>query len=339
MGQNHQVEVADGEEGVGRGVRDGRGDDLDDQHPGRVRHGLAAVAQDRHTALVVPVVQHALDHIAVAALGHGGEEVLGDEHAPVRDARGGEGVRGSGHADRGVDQDPVQMGVVPEDSGEQGAVAAADVHDGPDVGEVVGPSQRLGLRAAADRHRGVELRAQLRIGREQVEDRASGDRLHGRPSGAQALGEPSPGGPDGLAEVGHQHGADGARHVRAEQFAGRCQPEAVLAPLFHHAEGGQAPQQPAQGRGPGSGALGQLLGGQGLFGQQVGEPQPGRGVDHLGGYETEGEAVEVGCRHRVDQGHVPLVSGRTGAKETGSAVSPHRMLIWRQRNSSGGTAS
>jgi hypothetical protein len=100
---------------------------LDDQQSRAGTHGGSAAAQDRERGLVGPVVQDLLEHVGVGAAGHRGEEVAGLHAQPA-----GRLAERLGH----VEGHALELGLGVQDRGEQRAVAAADVDDRPEAGEI-----------------------------------------------------------------------------------------------------------------------------------------------------------------------------------------------------------
>ena len=68
--EHHRARIA------GRGFRKQA---LDDRKPGARRHGIAAALQERAGTQIVPMLEHALQHIEVSLDGDLGDEVAADE--------------------------------------------------------------------------------------------------------------------------------------------------------------------------------------------------------------------------------------------------------------------
>lgn len=109
-------------------------------HPAARFHCPAAVLEDSHATVVVPVVQDVLHRIEVAAFRHRVEEVPGRDLPAVVGAQCGEFV--SGHDVFPVEQHPAPAGMPAEHLDDQPATPTTDVHQYARVGEVVGLRRR-----------------------------------------------------------------------------------------------------------------------------------------------------------------------------------------------------
>ncbi len=93
----------------------------------RLRHGNAAIAQDRARRVVAPLLQHAVQQIEIGLNRDRGEDIAGNEfHAPGDPKRLEEGPRGLDDV-RAVEQHRFELRMGAEQGGEQPAIAAAEI--------------------------------------------------------------------------------------------------------------------------------------------------------------------------------------------------------------------
>jgi hypothetical protein len=141
---------------------------------------------------------------------------------------------------RQLEQTAAHLRVGAEQSGEQRAVAAADVHGRADVAEVAerGHDRRRSARAAAG-HPGVEARRRLRVAGEMVEKAGAEHRLEGGTASGNAVLERTPGAPVlRLAEPGNEV-AQRSVHIAAQHLAHRREAVAALRVRREYAEAGE----------------------------------------------------------------------------------------------------
>jgi hypothetical protein len=119
---------------------------------------------------IVPIVKDAGKEIQLAAPRHGGEHVAAHRGAPLGDAFGREECRRTLDDARQVVERGAEMRMCLEERGEQLALAAANVDDVLDTGEVVGFGDHGARQRREPAHRVVEELRQpfvlLQIGEE-----------------------------------------------------------------------------------------------------------------------------------------------------------------------------
>ena len=124
-GDRHHMQVEHDRRGVVGGALGQQ--PLDDGEPGPLRHGSAAIAQDRARRVVAPLLQHAVQQIEIGLNRDRGEDIAGNEfHAPGDPKRLEEGPRGLDGV-RAVEQHRFEPRMGAEQGGEQPAIAAADI--------------------------------------------------------------------------------------------------------------------------------------------------------------------------------------------------------------------
>src|SRR5436190_11710228 len=127
-GEDEHLEVHHLGEARGRALWDGH---LRHEHSGSRRHRAPDVAENRRAALVVPVVDDREQRVQVVPLGHGGEEITGDELAPVGDT-----LRGEGRTRR-----PRQLRQIEYDSAQRRVRGEQVAHDGAGTTAAVAPAR------------------------------------------------------------------------------------------------------------------------------------------------------------------------------------------------------
>ncbi len=181
-----------------------------------------------------------------------------------------------------------------QDSGQQRAIAAADVHDGPEPAEVVGAEDGPGHRSGLIGHRLVEHDHLGGVVRHLLEALEPGGlpglaSLHRPIQLAQRAPEP-------LAPV-QRHTADRSLGVRAEEPPHRGQLEPAVLQPAGEAEHGHGPQQAEQRARVRPGLFSKGAGLRRARRQPVRQAQPNGHVDHLGapaGRDQLGQAGAFG---------------------------------------------
>ena len=211
-----------------------------EQSRGRIER-LATGAQDLERALVVPVVQHVLEEVRVAARRHGFEERAACKLDPVRHTGGGEVCARARDNMRLVEQDRAAPGVAREDLADVGAVVAADVDEQLGRGEVVRAQDRVDPLALVAQHRPVEALAELGELLAMFPHRHPEQLVEGGLAVANAAGEPSPRRQvllvDQRAQVAH-----------ALELEPRLGQRELAVAQFDHGQRHQHPQQAMQRR-------------------------------------------------------------------------------------------
>jgi len=170
------------------------------------------------------------------------EEAPADGLATVRQSSLLEPLLGSPDDSRQIVKHSLHRWILAEHRAEHAAVAAADIDEGADAGEVVRIQHRLGLGAVNARHCVIEDLGLLRVFRQELEDRFAVDVVEGDLAGLDAVKQLAPGAVMFLAHHDHQR-ALGARHA-AQAFRHGSQTEAALGIFDENADAGQGPQQP-----------------------------------------------------------------------------------------------
>src|SRR5262249_61002177 len=102
------------------------------------------------------------DEVDVAALGRWGREYISGHEAPLRD-RSALAAVGRGDGFRHVEQLRAQFWISSEHGRQQRAVAAADIDDVVEWGEVVGGDDRRRLRPVHLEHHAIEAAGLVRM--------------------------------------------------------------------------------------------------------------------------------------------------------------------------------
>ena len=151
----------------------GRDDVVDDEYSPFLVHSGAAVLENLHALLIVPVVEDVFHDVGIAARRHSLEETSCFEPAALSDSPCGHVLillRASDH--RGlVEQHALQLGVRFEDGGQQTAVAATDIHERADPGELIRGRNRRVLSPGETGHRLAEVGEVRGVLLEILEDR------------------------------------------------------------------------------------------------------------------------------------------------------------------------
>jgi len=155
---------------------------------------LGAAPQDRDGLAVGPVVQHVPDHVEIGAGGKRVEEVLAREAEASGDVRRAVDLRGARDGAGQVDERAAHAGVQPQELGEHGAGAAADVDDMLDAVPAVRelqPGVRRAVTARPDHV--VEAGREARMGRQVLPERDSVLLRVRRLAGAHPVRQRAPG--------------------------------------------------------------------------------------------------------------------------------------------------
>ena len=107
--------------------------------------------------LVVPVVDHVLQQVAVAAGGNLLEEVAADHPASLGETAGFEVLRRPLHHVRLIEHDPLEVRIGAQDADQERSVPAADIDERVEGREVVGRRHDDRRHPGELGHRGVEV--------------------------------------------------------------------------------------------------------------------------------------------------------------------------------------
>src|SRR6185295_17103414 len=209
--------------------------------------GLAAAAEDLDALGVVPVVDDVAEDVGVGA-GDRVEEAAGLGAAAVGEGGGGDDGGGALDDAGEVEDDAAGFGGGAEDFDEGGRVAAADVGDGVEGGEVVGLDHGGGFGAVDGGHGLVEAAAVVGALGEVVEDGCAEDLVEAGAAGFDGVGELREG---GVAEVADHEGGGVLRagDVGAQALAQLGVGEAAGGGLGEDADGGEGAQEAVEGFG------------------------------------------------------------------------------------------
>ena len=160
---------------------------LENQQHRRAGQSIAAALEGDDTGLVRPVVQDVPHQVDVAALGDVFEDRPPDQVTAFARLRPLDPGSGSLDDLRLVEQDASQVRVGGEQAEQQGAITAAEIHSGGNVGEVVGRTEHARELASEGGHRRVEDRALIGPGRSIGPDVRSVPRAEADLPGAHAV--------------------------------------------------------------------------------------------------------------------------------------------------------
>lgn len=246
-------------------------------------------------------VDDALQQVQVAAGRGRGEEVAGLQgDAPGQSLVGQAPGRLREPLGR-VEQDALELRMLPQDRGQQGAVAAADVHQGAEASEVVVVRHGAGGQPGALAHRLVERGGQLGVLLQVAEEVGPEHRVERGPARADALVEQVPA--PQHDRIGEHPGHRGHRAGRAgaQEVARRGGPEEARFRLGQQLESGQGAQQTQRRLRMGAEGRGERVGGQFAGTDPVEDVEPHGCAQGLGGHLAEHEPGQRPARLPIDR--------------------------------------
>ena len=202
----------------------------------------------------------ALQDVDVASLWQLFEEAAGHDVAPVVDAGPfQQNLRPGQHVGL-IEKDPAQVRVGGNDRRQQSTLTPSHVNHDSDFGKVIRGHDCVHDAQRVAGHCRVEDGVRFWMGGSIFPDGHPVEFTERRVPGSDAVEKVAPGVPEILLADVHRPRAHRAWRVRPQSFRERGLTDAPLS-LRKHANAGESPQQPAQGRGVRAGRFRQLLDG------------------------------------------------------------------------------
>jgi len=167
------------------GVIPWRDDHVDDQYPAAVVHSAGAAAEDGDRAVVVPVVQHPLDDVGIAAGWDRFEHVAAGQLAAADDPLSLQGRACSGDDVRLIEQHPSRSWTGGQNRRDKSSMAPGDVDDRAEAAKVVRRNNSGGFPAGVAGHRVVEQLARFGVAGVVFEHRHAVDPVESGSPGAE----------------------------------------------------------------------------------------------------------------------------------------------------------
>src|SRR5580698_4585673 len=219
---------------------------LHDQQAAIGSHRATTLLQDRDGLIVFPIVQHMSQQVSIVTGWNVFEEISAEEAATRTDPGSDQILPGRPLDLRKVEQNRLHLRVSFQDGSEQCSLAAPDVDDVIESGEVVSLDYRRSDGSVHADHRVVEAGAVKRFTGEIAEQVVAVGCLHAAFASLQRMQKMIPRLPLPGTRDGQDRGTRRARRAVAQGIAERCIHELAGRRLLDEAATGEGTQQSAE---------------------------------------------------------------------------------------------